>query len=124
MKKQTEIEKTKAAVNSVNKELKFINPKGKRYSDAKAKKMTFQEKLIALKTESRQQPLMRVDGLPFFHVLTKSDLENIWKLTGTKRVLVRANGMLTAKYSFKRKDKIVIYLDVRPAGIFYCTRLM
>ena len=78
-------------------------------------------KLAILRDTERKKPVFRTEGIPVFHVLTKEDLESIWRTTGVKKALQRVNALPTAKYTVKRSDGIVIYLDVRPAGIFYVT---
>jgi hypothetical protein len=75
----------------------------------------------AAKDAQRQLPLFRTEGINVFHVLSRKYLEAIWTATGLRKTLVRVVNMSTAKYTVKSNDNVLIYLDVRPAGIFYCT---
>lgn len=81
-----------------------------------------QTQLNAFKRDAeRKQPLFKTKGITVFYVLSKKDLEAIWNVTGVQKPLVRCTNMPTAKFSVQLKGGIVIYLDVRPSGIFYST---
>ena len=122
MLKQSEIDKLRVEIDTLNHKREFLELDSVSWKRNKNKADKLFKQLVALKTELRTQPLMRTIGVEVFHVLTKSDLEKIWEVTGVKRPLMRCNTMPTAKFSFKRSDKIIVYLDVRPAGIFYSTK--
>lgn len=88
----------------------------------KANKLSIE--LRILKDADRNKPIFRTEGRSIFHVLTKEDLEAIWKASAVRKPLVRVVNMPYAKYGVKRDNGLVIYLDVKPAAIYYSTNIV
>jgi hypothetical protein len=121
MKSKTNIDSVRAEIitlENTRDEFVLDSPKYKR---AQSKIDKLRIKLGELRDIERKKPLFKTEGVSTFHVLTNNDLQAIWKATGVKKTLVRVTGMQTAKYSVKSKNGIIIYLDVRPCGIYYST---
>lgn len=83
------------------------------------------EKQSKERTDLRNKTLIKVEGIEVFHVLNETDIKEIWNVTGleVRRPLVRVTNLPTAKcYVINKAKRVTIFLDVRPSGVFYCTK--